>query len=220
MKRITVGLRALLLVSAGLFLLPSTVWAQPPPSPLEKYRRLEFPPKAENFSKGWKDRVALEFEIINSADLKSLRSALKDEDPFVRAMAAHALGILGDKASADALAELVKADPEQMVRMRAVGALGFLKMKAEVIELAQKDRDAGVCWEAKLAAGQLKSDTDHAALVRRGYAGGIKREAMGTAKVGQPAPDFTAHTTDGTPFKLSTVLGKKPIALYFAAFDG
>jgi peroxiredoxin len=43
---------------------------------------------------------------------------------------------------------------------------------------------------------------------------------MGTAKIGQPAPDFTALTSDGKPFKLSSVLGTKPIAIYFAAFDG
>jgi peroxiredoxin len=43
---------------------------------------------------------------------------------------------------------------------------------------------------------------------------------MGTAKVGKPAPDFTAQTSDGKPFKLSAVLGKKPIAIYFAAYDG
>jgi peroxiredoxin len=43
---------------------------------------------------------------------------------------------------------------------------------------------------------------------------------MGSAKVGKPAPDFTAQTSDGKPFQLSSVLGKKPIAIYFAAFEG
>ena len=43
---------------------------------------------------------------------------------------------------------------------------------------------------------------------------------ISAAKVGQPAPDFTAHTSDGKPFKLSTVLGKKPILIYFTGFDG
>ena len=191
-----------------------------PTSPLEKYRRLEYPPKDENFAKGWQERVALEYEIINGGDLKALRSALKDEDPFVRAIAARALGILGDKDSADALAELVKADKAYFVRLRAVESLGYLKVKPEVIQLAIKDRDGGVSWVAKLAADQLKSDTDYARQLRKTYATGIKREVMGTAKVGKPAPDFTAQTSDGKPFKLSAVLGKKPIAIYFAAYDG
>jgi len=77
-----------------------------------------------------------------------------------------------------------------------------------------------VQWAAMMAAGQLKSDTDYAAQVRKAYAVGIKREAMASAQVGQPAPDFTAETSDGKPFKLSAVLGKKPIVIYFAAYEG
>jgi hypothetical protein len=112
------------------------------------------------------------------------------------------------------------SDAEYMVRIRAVESLGLLKAKPEAIALAEKDRDLGVQWAARMAARQLKSDRDFAALVRQAYAGGIKREVIGSAKVGQPAPDFTAQTSDGRAFKLSSVLGKKPIALYFAAYDG
>jgi hypothetical protein len=35
-----------------------------------------------------------------------------------------------------------------------------------------------------------------------------------------PSPDFTALKTDGQAFRLSEVLGKRPIAIYFAAYDG
>jgi len=181
---------------------------------------LEFPPKDENFDKGWKERVAADYDVINSADLKSLRAALKDRDPFVRAIAAYALGVRSDKASADDLAELVIHDEEYVVRIRAVEALALLKLKPEVIEAAKKDREPGVPFVAKLVAGQLKSHVDYAAEIRQAYAAGITREAMGSAVVGKPAPDFTALTVDGTPFQLSSVLGKKPIAIDFSAFDG
>src|SRR5262245_12313538 len=138
----------LIMALAGLLLLLHAGWAQPT-SPLEKYRRLEYPPRDENFARGWQERVALEYEIINAADRKALRIALKDEDPFVRAIAARTLGIRGDEDSADALAELVKADKEYFVRLRAVESLGYLKMKPDVIRLAIKDRDGGVSWVAK-----------------------------------------------------------------------
>ena len=191
-----------------------------PPSPLDHYRNLKHPPTKENFNKGWQERVLVEFDIINSADLGALRAGLKDRDPFVRSIAARALGIRGDKDSAESLAELVKTDPEGMVRVRAVESLGLLKMKPEVIELAKKDSTDAVQWVAKMAAGQVKSETDFRELMQKAYAAGIKQDHLGVAKVGQPAPDFAAHTSDGKPFKLSTVLGKKPILLYFAAFDG
>jgi hypothetical protein len=208
-----------ILIACSL-LLASTGRSAAQLSPIEKYRRLEFPPKEEHFEEGWKDRVAADYDVINSADLSSLRAALKDGDPFVRAIAAYALGVRSDRNSADALSELVKNDKEYVVRIRAVEALAFLKMKPEVIESAKKDRDPGVPFVAKLVAGQLKSEIDLAAQVRQAYAAGIDRGAMGSAVVGKPAPDFTALTIDGQPFKMSSVLGKEPIAIYFSAFDG
>lgn len=208
-----------LLLLAAVLAISSPGRAEPP-SPLDSYRNLKHPPIKENFNKGWQERVLVEFEIINSADLGALRAGLKDRNSFVRSMAARALGIRGDKASAEALAELVKTDPEAMVRVRAVESLGLLKMKPEVIELAKKDSTDAVQWVARMAAGQVKAETDCRELMQKAYAAGIKQDNLGVAKVGQPAPDFTALTSDGKPFKLSTVVGKKPILLYFAAFDG
>lgn len=189
-------------------------------APIEKYRRLEFPPRDENFDKGWKERVVADYGVINSADLASLRAALKDNDPFVRAIAAYALGVRNDKDSADAIAELVKSDKEYVVRIRAIEALALLKMKGEVIEAALKDPEPGVPFVAKLVAGEVKSEIDYAAQIRQAYAAGIDRATIGSAVVGKLAPDFTALTLEGQAFQLSSVLGKKPIAIYFAAFDG
>lgn len=197
--------------------------AEQPLSAIAKYGNLNFPVVENMFDgmdDGWRDRVALEFEIMNDADLKSLRAALKHEKPFARAMAARALGILADRDSAGALAELVKSDPSFLVRIRAVESLGFLKAKPDIIELAKKDKQGGVRWSATLAADQLKSEDDYAAQVRRAFAAGIERDEMDQAQVGQRAPDFSSQTLDGKPFLLSSVIGKKPIAIYFAAFDG
>src|SRR5580765_5220034 len=94
-------------LSACLLLLATTSQSAEPLSPIENYRRLEFPPTDENFEKGWKDRVAADYDVINSADLAALRAALEDGDPFVRAIAAYALGVRSDRTSADAIAELV-----------------------------------------------------------------------------------------------------------------
>src|SRR5262245_7125885 len=153
-------MKRIVLIIGCLLLQTPASWSAEPPSPIENYRKLEFPPNDENFEKGWKERVAADYDVINSADLASLRAALKDDDPYVRAIAAYALGVRQDKTSADALAELVKNDKEYVVRIRAVEALALLKMKPEVIESAKKDRDPGVPFVAKLVAGQLTSKID------------------------------------------------------------
>jgi hypothetical protein len=219
-RSILPSLGPMLVVLAGLPALAAEGSPGQPAPALERYRCLEFPPAAENFDKGWQERVALEFEVIDAADLASLRAGLKNSSPIVRSIAARALGIRADGESASALAELVKSDPEPMVRIRAVESLGYLKRMPEVIALAREDKDVGTQWAARLSAGTLESDVDFAASVRQAYAGGIRREDMDQAKVGKPAPDFAALTVDGKPFKLSSVLGKKPIAIYFAAYEG
>jgi len=220
MKRTAAGLIVLAGALVGLLCLPPAAGASEKLSALERYRKLEFPPVYENFEQGWQERVALEFEIVNAADLPSLRAGLKDESPFVRAMAARAIGFRADRTSADVLAEMVAKDPEALVRIRAVEALGFLKMRPEVIELAKKDADPGVQWSATTIEGLLTSEVDFAQQARQAYAQGIRREAMGSAQVGKKAPDFTARTLTGELFRLSKVVGKKPIAIYFTAFDG
>lgn len=195
-------------------------------SALQRYANLQFPTLPATATNdwdavrmGWEDRVALEFEIVNHADIAELRAGLKDEDRFVRSMAARALGIRGDRGSADILARLARNDPEYVVRIRAVESLGLLKMKPDVIDAVQNDKHAGVSWAAELAADQLHSDVDCAAQIRRAFAEGIERDEMSAAKIGEPAPDFTAQRLDGKPFTLSSVLGKQPIVIYFAAFD-
>jgi len=221
MKRDAAQLIAVALAAAVVLVPLAIAAAQAPPSPLDRFRQLEFSPAEENFYKeGWQDRVAVEFDVINHAELGALRTALKDEDPLVRSIAARALGIRGDKDSADVLAELASLDSQYMVRIRAVEALALLKLKPEAIEAARKDKHLAVQWSANIVVRQAASEIDDAAVLRKAFAAGIKREAMGSAKVGQPAPDFSALTLDGKSFKLSNVLGKKPIAIYFAAFDG
>jgi hypothetical protein len=209
----------LFVVSCCLLILQSTCSAQPPTTALDRCRKIDFSLEGDKFDKGWQERVALEFEIINDVELESLRAGLADDNLFVRAMAARALGIRDDRESADSIAELAQSDPEYLVRVRAVEALGLLKMKSEVIEAAKKDKHGGVRWAADLSSDMLKQEDDFAEQLRRAFAEGIKRHEMAQAVVGKPAPDFSALTVSGKKFQLSSVLGKKPIVLYFAAFD-
>ena len=219
MRTKAILLSVLLLAGMGVGAAPSG-GADVAPSALERYRNLELKPVFENFDKGWQERVQLEFEMVNHPNLPELRKGLKDTDPYVRSISAKVLGFLADRESIELLAEMAAKDPEYHVRIRAIEALGFLKSKREVIAAGKLDPDFGVKWTAKTVEGMVADPIDHAAQARESFAKGIQRKDMDSAVVGKKAPDFTARRLDGTLFKLSEVRGKKPIAIYFAAFDG
>lgn len=207
------------LAVAGVYATPS--WgAEVGPSALERYRNLPLKPEYENFDKGWQERVELEFEMVNHPNRSELRKGLKDTDPYVRSISAKVLGFLADRESINLLAEMAAKDPIYHVRIRAIEALGFLKARQDVISAGKFDPDFGVKWTAKTVEGMVTDKVDHAAQARESFAQGIRRKDLASAVVGKKAPEFTAKRLDGRTFKLSEVRGKKPIAIYFAAFDG
>ena len=219
-ERYSMILRATAIAAVCGVLLHTSVKSAPSPkSPLERCRSTDFSLEGEKFDENWRERVALEFDVVNNAGLEELRAGLKDSNLYVRAMSARALGMRGDRNAAEDLAGLVRSDSEHLVRTRAVEALGLLKMKPDVIASAKTDKHGGVRWAADLSADLMRQDVDFAAQERRAFSEGITVNEMGQAAVGRLAPEFSALTIEGDEFSLSSVLGEKPIVLYFAAFD-
>ncbi|MDF1752011.1 MAG: HEAT repeat domain-containing protein [Verrucomicrobiales bacterium] len=157
---------------------------------------------------------------MNHQSVENLRTALDDDEGFIRAIAIRALAVRDDQQSVEKIAKLAETAPEPTVRARAIEALGILKARPDVIERAKSSKVNGVSGVAKTVEGQTESDIDFAKIAREAYADGLKPEGMDLAKIGQPAPDFSVMTLDGKEFKLSSVLGKRPIAIYFSAHDG
>ena len=60
-----------------------------------------FPPAEENFEKGWRDRVAVEFELVNDA---AINSAIKARNGGVRWSAKISAGQVANKTDFAALA--------------------------------------------------------------------------------------------------------------------
>lgn len=184
-----------------------------------EFRKLDLAEKKGKFDDACKTRVELEFKIIQAGKPEPLRTALKDANRDVRALAARSLGILGDKASAAAIAELAKSDPDALVRCMALQALGWLKAGNELLPALKADKNRDVAFMAGNLEAYLKDPADHAGKVRDAYKAPLKREDLAAAKVGQPAPDFAAVDSDGKPFRLSDYLKKKPIVLMFQIAD-
>ena len=187
---------------------------------LARYRKIDFTAARNGpWNEAHQQRLILESELIRAGKAEPFRVALKDPVPPVRAFAARALGILGDKESAGAIAVLAKEDPESEVRQSSLLALGWLKTGAEAVQAAKSDRNSFVRFVSGAAEAQRTDPEDYGAKVRAAYAIPFSSADMDRARVGQAAPDFSALDTDGTLFKLSEAVGKGIIVLDFLIGD-
>jgi hypothetical protein len=187
--------------------------------PLASYRKLDLTEKKGRPDEAWKQRIELEFKLIQQARPEPLRDALKDSNPNVRAFAARALGMLKDKTSAVAIAELAKSDPSEWVRCMSLQSLGWLKTGADAIQTCKNDRSRDVKYMAGVAERLVQDAEDHAKEILAAYRVGIQREELALARVGAAAPDFEGRTPDGGVFRLKDLLGKKVIVLAFQLAD-
>lgn len=187
---------------------------------LKRYRKVDFAAaRTGPWNEAHQQRLILESELIRAGKADPFRVALKDSLPPVRAFAARALGILGDKESADAIAALAMKDSENAVRENALIALGWLKTGAEAIQAAKSDRSSFVRFVAEAAEAQRTDPEDYGAKVRATYALPLVPDQIGRARIGQAAPDFSALDSDGNLFKLSEAVGKGIIVLDFLIGD-
>lgn len=132
---------------------------------LRDSKRYSFPFAHNSWCVG--DNAATALELIGAPAAPTLLEALKDWDPRVRALAAHALGGIPDAAS-QTVAPLLKSleDPEAAVRIAAVKSLGRLKAPA---------------LSAAPALVKLLQDNQHARFIRAGLRFSISESVCGEA---------------------------------------
>jgi hypothetical protein len=190
---------------------------------IEEYRRVDFAPERDHplLDDAYRERILLEFEIIRAGRIEPLREAMADPNRYVRSFAIAALGILGDQASVEAIARVLD-DPEvdSMVGAAALQALGWLKGGLQAVQTAKVKSRTLNRHLLNIAERQITDPIDHASKVREAYKAGLRRDDVGIAKVGRPAPDFDAVDTDGLPFRLSDAVRKNNVVvLVFVAAD-
>ncbi len=166
---------------------------------------------------GWKARMVALCELVRLGpeSLPALTAAPDDDDAEVRALAAQAIGFLGDASATDTLDRLLADDPDPTVRMYAADALGMIggmkpKPLYERIAAEDKNKDvrAHVLWALR------RDETGLPSKVRKQFEEFV-RSAIDTARLGEPGPDFALTDVQGTPHRLSDLRGKKAVVLTF-----
>ena len=133
-------------------------------------------------------------------------------------MAAQAIGYLAPLASIEKLTEVAKEDADPAVRLYAVDAIGM------------SGRGDKIPWDMWTRFEKNRDVLKHINYARSRGAEGVKLsvttalaempdEKIDSAKVGEPAPDFTLNSVDGTEFSLSQFKGKQPVVLVFIYGD-
>lgn len=193
------------------------------PDLIEEYRNADFGDLQNTpvLDDAYRNRIALEFELIRSDRIEPFMNAVRDPNRHVRAFAISALGILGDFESEGMMAELL-ADPDidSMAGGAAVQALGWLKRGLKAVQSARATLRTACPHLLDIAERQINGPIDHAAMVREAWQTGLRRDEIGSARVGKPAPDFTAIDTDNRPFRLAEALQRhRVVVLVFVAED-
>jgi len=119
---------------------------------------------------------AIEISSLGGSAFEPLLEALHYKDKVARAVAAEALGELGDRRAVEPLIDVLK-DGSSLVREKAADALGELgdTRAVEPLIKAIDDKDLKVCYQAEKSLGKLKDRRAAAPLIKalkdkeRGY---------------------------------------------------
>ena len=174
----------------------------------------------ETGESGWKVRAKTLKQLVagGEASIPALEKSLTDGNAPTRILAAQAIGYLAPSANIDKLTEIFKNDDEPAVRLYIADAIGMSGRGKDVdwdaLSKNEKNRDVKMhinYAKSRGATGVEKSVT--ASLAK------MPDAQIDSAKVGEPAPDFTLNSVDGTEFSLSQFKGKQPVVLIFIYGD-
>ena len=169
---------------------------------------------------GWKLRAKTLKQLVagGEASIPALEEALTSDNTPTRILAAQAIGYLAPLAKIKKLTEIFENDTEPAVRLYTADAIGMSgrgsKVDWDALANNEKNRDVLMhinYAKSRGAAGVEKSIVSSLAE--------MSDEKVDSAKVGEPAPEFSLNSVDGSEFSLSQFKGKQPVVLVFIYGD-
>lgn len=183
------------------------------PADRKPYRHEEDTTSWMTYALSMKRLVALGDEAV-----PGLIKACDDRNFQVRALSARVLGYLGAKSAVPKLIELLD-DEQAPVALLAADALGQIQDPAglEALKAARGWLNNGdvLLHVAKSLERGVPLESDVRQQILR-----IDGESINSAKIGQPAPDFTLKDAAGKVWSLADFRDRKTIVLTFIYGDG
>ena len=173
-----------------------------------------------NESSDWKVRMkSIQSLVANGKEsIPAIEKYLTDEDTPTRIMAAQAMGYLAPHADIEKLKSAFKNETDAAARLYLVDAIGMSGQGAKVDwkKLAKGEKNRDVMKHISYALQRKDAPVDQPVvdtLTNWDF------DSMKLVEEGQPAPDFTLNSVDGTEYKLSQFRGDKPVVLVFVYGD-
>jgi len=176
-------------------------------------------PDLEN--KDWRVNTLALRDLVRFGGAASpkLQRALSHENPFVRQMAAMALGILQAEDAVDALASRLTDDDDPVVRSHAAIALGQIARPTDVLEkraAAEDHRD--VLHQIAIAQDRIRTEQPVDPTVAERLAA-LEASSFHRVRPGDEAPDFVLRDTHDKPWRLRDYRGEKMVVLLWIFAD-
>ena len=167
--------------------------------------------------------------LARPASIEPLVEALQNGMPAVRILAAQTLTYLARDVPAQVLWQAATTDSEPAVRLYAVDALGMrgvgpLRQQLEARQKVEPNGDVRKHIGYALARSQPQppSETDQPAKQPIDLIAQIRQwnpTTIDTARVGEPAPDFTLQSLTGETVSLGDFRGRQAVVLVFIYGD-
>ena len=171
--------------------------------------------------RGWQVRMRVMQGLIahGKSAVPILTKALNSKSIPDRILAAQTLGYLAPHAPVEQLLEVAKSDRDSAVRLYAVDSLGMQGVTETKIDWQQllKNESNGDVRKHIRYAIERKQQLVKSAVAKKLADFDVKQ--INTAKVGQPAPDFTLVSADGETVRLEQFRGKQAVVLVFIYGD-
>ena len=169
---------------------------------------------------GWKLRAETLKQLVagGEASIPALEKSLASGDVPTRILAAQAISYLAPMASIEKLTEVFKNDTEPAVRLYLVDAIGMSGKGKDVDwdTLTKNEKNRDVLKHINYAKSRGSEGVEKSVIASLAEMPDAK---IDSAKVGQPAPEFTLNSVDGEKVSLSQFKGKQPVVLVFIYGD-
>lgn len=188
--------------------------------PIEQFSRA-WPPMHTDYripgDNSWKSYALTLRSLVAAGEeaIPAIKHELSaNENRQVRAICARSLGYTRSTASVDFLIKALTKDSWPTVRLLAAESLGKIRSEKAVAALRQAEQteennDVKIFIKLALDRELVMAASTRESLLE------INKENIGSAVVGQPAPDFKLENSQAEKIALSQFKNTKPVVLFF-----